>query len=167
MRSVLLALLALFVGGEDVPIRAQQDAIVVYLVRHAERGEDGTSDPPITPAGHERARLLADMLRDVDLTHIHTTDYLRTRSTAEPVALRTGIRPYVYGARDLDGLAARLRATPGRHLVVGHSDTTPALVRALGGDPESPIADPEYDRLYVLTLTSGETSTVLIRFGDP
>jgi broad specificity phosphatase PhoE len=167
MRSVLLALLALFVVGDDVPIQAQQDATVVYLVRHAERDEDGTADPPVTPAGRERARLLADMLRDADLTHIHTTDYLRTRSTAEPVAARMGIEPSVYDARDLDGLAARLRATPGRHLVVGHSDTTPALVRALGGDPGTPIPDPEYDRLYILTLTSGGTSTVLIRFGEP
>jgi hypothetical protein len=56
---------------------------------------------------------------------------------------------------------------PGRHFVVGHSDTTPALVEALGGDAGAPIADPEYDRLYVLTLEGAGASTVLLRFGAP
>jgi broad specificity phosphatase PhoE len=142
-----------------------QQATVVYLVRHAERDEDGTSDPPITEAGRARARLLADMLRDAGITHVHTTDYLRTRSTAAPVAERTGAATHTYGARALDELAARLRSTPGRHVVVGHSDTTPQLVALLGGEPGPPIAEAEYDRLYVLTLTSAETTTALLRFG--
>ena len=156
--TVLLAAPALVV--------AQEEPIVVYLVRHAERAEDGTSDPPISAAGWDRARLLAVMLRDAGLTRIHTTDYLRTRSTGQPIAEETGLRLREYDANDLTGFAERLRTTPGRHLVVGHSDTTPELVAALGGDPGSPIVDPEYDRLYIVTLAAGGASTVLIRFGD-
>jgi phosphohistidine phosphatase SixA len=163
---ILIPLAALILGG-DAPLPAQDLPIVVYLVRHAERGEDGTSDPPITAAGHERALLLAAMLRDTGITHIHTTDYARTRSTAAPVAELTGLRPAVYDPRDLSGFAERLRRMPGRHFVVGHSDTTPALVEALGGDAGAPIADPEYDRLYVLTLEGAGASTVLLRFGAP
>ncbi|NIT87109.1 MAG: hypothetical protein GWM92_07640, partial [Gemmatimonadetes bacterium] len=53
----------------------------------------------------------------------------------------------------LGGMARRLRGSPGRHLVVGHSDTTPRLVTLLGGEPGPPIVEArEYDRLYVLTL---------------
>jgi broad specificity phosphatase PhoE len=146
------------------PAFAQQAPIVVYLVRHAERAEDGTNDPPISGAGERRARLLADMLRDAALTSIHTTDFLRTRATAAPVASDTGIQPAVYDDEELEAFAVRLRASPGRHLVVGHSNTTPELVLALGGEPHGEIAQDEYDRLYVLTLAADGVTTVLLRF---
>lgn len=150
---------------------AALDPVVVFLVRHAERAEDGTSDPPISEAGEQRSRLLAGMLADAGLTHIHTTDYIRTRSTGAPTAEATGLEMALYDPSDLEGFARRLRATPGRHLVLGHSDTTPDLVAALGGDPGTPIDEMEYDRLYAVTLTGrtveGAATTVLLRFGDP
>lgn len=144
---------------------AQSAPTVVFLVRHAERAEDGTSDPPISEVGQDRARLLAQMLRDVHLTHVHTTDFRRTRATGGPTAEASGLEMALYDPDDLDGFADRLRATPGRHLVLGHSNTTPQLVEALGGDPHGDIDELEYDRLYVMTLTPGEPNTVLIRFG--
>jgi len=147
------------------PAAAQDDATVVYLVRHAERAEDGTDDPAISPEGWARAGLLGEMLRDAGVTRIHTTDYRRTRMTGTPLAMITGLDMDEYDPRDLEGFAERLRGMPGRHLVLGHSDTTPDLVVALGGDPGSPIEETEYDRLYVVTLTARGASTVLLRFG--
>jgi len=145
----------------------QADATVVYLVRHAERAEDGTSDPVISLPGWDRSRLLADMLQDAGLTHIHTSNYRRTRGTARPTAEATGIEMRTYDARNLAQIAERLRSTPGRHLVIGHSNTTPQLVELLGGDGAGEIHELEYDRLYVVTLTDNGASTVLLRFGDP
>jgi len=50
-------------------------------------------------------------------------------------------------------MAAKLKATPGRHLVVGHSNTTPQLTELLGGDGGEPIVEAtEYDRLYVVKM---------------
>ena len=167
-RLTLLALLALGAATFPTPLSAQQEAVVVYLVRHAERAEDGTSDPPISEAGTERARLLGDMLRDAGVTHVHTTDLKRTRQTGAPLAERLGLDFQVYDPKDLPAVAARLRTTPGRHLVLGHSNTTPALVAALGGAPGEPIADNEYDRLYVLVITpDGAVTTTLLRYGRP
>jgi probable phosphoglycerate mutase len=163
LRRAVLVFVALLWAA---PTYAQEQAVVVFAVRHAERAEDGTSDPPISAGGVDRARLLAEMLRDAGLTHIHTTDYRRTRMTARPSAEATDRPVTLYDARDLTALAERLARTPGRHLVLGHSDTTPELVRALGGDPGAPIDDMEYDRLYIVTLTEGGASTVLIRFGE-
>ena len=41
----------------------------------------------------------------------------------------------------------------GKHLVVGHSNSTPDLVKLLGGDPVSPINEAsEYDRLYHIQI---------------
>ena len=107
------------------------------------------------------------MLANVGLTHIHTTDLNRTRSTGQPAAEAAGLAMAVYDPGDLPGLAAELTTTPGRHLVLGHSNTTPELVAALGGDPGSPIDEMEYDRLYIVTVTDDGVSTVLLRFGVP
>jgi len=162
---VLLALLAL--GSLPTPGAAQSDAIVVYLVRHSERAEDGTNDPPISVEGQARSDLVATLLEDAGITHIHTTDFKRTRATGAPTANVTGLGMELYDPRDLSGFAERLRGMPGRHLVLGHSNTTPQMVEALGGDPGTPIGEMEYDRLYVVTLTAAGASTVLLRFGSP
>jgi phosphohistidine phosphatase SixA len=161
------ALLLLLVPALHAPasVTAQEEPTVVYVVRHAERAEDGTDDPPISASGTERSLLLADMLRDAKLTQIHTTDYRRTRMTGAPTADAAGLAMAGYDPRDLEGFAARLKATPGRHLVLGHSNTTPELVTALGGNAGGTIDEMEFDRLYILTLTERGTSTVLIRFG--
>jgi len=168
MKRALLSLLLLVACLAPSPrtVFAQTDATVVYLVRHAERHEDGTNDPPLSQIGWQRAALLAETLRDAELTHIHTTDFKRTRATGGPTADRSGLDMTSYDPRDLAGFAQRLRTTPGRHLVLGHSNTTPDLVAALGGDPGTPIAEMEYDRLYVVTLTDDGVSTVLLRFGE-
>jgi phosphohistidine phosphatase SixA len=146
---------------------AQSDATVVYLVRHAERAEDGTSDPVISLPGWDRSRLLAEMLADAGLTNIHTTDLRRTRGTGRPTAEAQGLDMDLYDPRDLAAFAERLRGMPGRHLVLGHSNTTPQLVSFLGGEPGDPIEELEYDRLYIVTLSDEGASTVLIRFGSP
>ena len=166
VRRVLLFAALLFAA--PLPALAQQGEVVVIVVRHAERAEDGTNDPPISTAGEHRAAVVAGMLANVPLTHVHSTDLRRTRSTAAPTVRATGLALDIYDPRDLDGFADRLRLSPGRHLVVGHSNTNPALVEALGGDPGPPIEEMEYDRGYVVVvLPDGSTGSAIFRFGGP
>jgi len=56
----------------------------------------------------------------------------------------------------------------GRILVSGHSNTTPALVQLLGGDPGEPINEKsEFDRLYVMILNPNQPVTaLLLKYGD-
>ena len=161
-----LSLFALFPAACSVAV---QDDVVVYLVRHAERAEDGTNDPPLSEAGSERAELLANMLKDAGVTHIHSTDFKRTLATGRPLAEASGIEMVPYDPRDLQGFATQLKASPGRHLILGHSNTTPDLVAALGGDPGTLIDEAsEYDRLYIVTVLPDATvTTVLLRYGAP
>lgn len=168
MRRAILTLAALAALAAPALVAAQAREVVVYVVRHAERAEDGTDDPPISEAGRVRADHVAELMRAVRPTHLHTSDYKRTRSTLEPTAAATGLTPSLYDPGDLEALAARILATPGRHLVVGHSNTNPALVQALGGDPGAPIEEMEYDRAYVVVvLASGATGSAIFRFGGP
>jgi len=149
--------------------------VVVFAVRHAERADDGAAsdgmmgdDPPLSEAGFERAAELADVLASAGITHVHSTDYQRTRQTVLPITEATGLPIDVYDPAEVAGLADRLLATPGTHLVVGHSDTTPELVAALGGEPGEPIAPLEYDRIYlVYVLPGGTTGSSVFRYGRP
>ena len=147
--------------------RGEGEETVVYLVRHGEKMLDGSRDPALSRAGLERSAALAELLVDAGVTHVHSSDLIRTRRTAQPLADRLGLPVETYDPRDLAALAVKLRSTPGRHLVSGHSDTTPALVRLLGGDPGGEIDEAtEYDRLYVLVLSEdGGATTVLLRYG--
>ena len=180
MRFSFIILLSALLLLPAVPqtLGAQQET-VIFLVRHAERADDETmdppmamdpqmtEDPPLSDAGRNRASLLAEMLRDSGISHIHSTNYRRTRETARLTAEGAGLEVHIYDASDLFSFASQLRATPGRHLVVGHSNTTHSLVEALGGDPGSPIETLEYDRMYIVTVDEGSSPTVLLRFGDP
>jgi phosphohistidine phosphatase SixA len=142
--------------------------VVVYLVRHAEKAS-GSEDPALTEAGRARALALARTLGDAGIGAIHSTDFRRTRQTAAPLAERLGIEVRTYDWDELQALAAAILAAGGRHLVVGHSDTTPELVGLLGGEPGPAIDEPsEYDRLYVVTVgPDGSVTSVLLRYGPP
>jgi hypothetical protein len=56
----------------------------VFLVRHAERFNDLREDPPLTAVGKERAKALADTLRDAGVTAIITSQWIRVKDTAQP-----------------------------------------------------------------------------------
>lgn len=146
-----------------------QAETLVFLVRHAERADDGAmtgqEDPHLSEAGFERARLLAETLRDAGIQYVYSTDFIRTKETAQPSAEMVGEEIRIYDPDDLEAFAATLAGTPGRHLVVGHSNTTPELVSALGGDPHGEIESMEYDRLYVVQVGPGNAGTLLLRFG--
>lgn len=144
---------------------------IVFLVRHAERATDDPRDPTLTAEGSERAELLVRLLADAGLTAIYTTDWRRTRLTAAPLAAATGLPVRIYDPGDsasMDHLLREVAEEGGRVLVVGHSNTVGPTVARLGGDPGAPIAENEYDRLYVvIPAAAGSARTTLLRYGRP
>ena len=156
--------------GESAP---PGPATVVFLARHAEAvyppPEDAPRNPPLNAMGQARAEALARLLDDAGVSRVWSTDYARTQETAAPLAAALDQSVESYDPSDLPAFAEQLRATPGRHVVLGHSNTTPQLVEALGGDPGEPIDETtEYDRLYIVVLgPDGQVTTTLLRYGDP
>lgn len=151
----------------SAPVPAEAtDSLVVVFVRHAEKAGPG-DDAPLTEDGKARARLLARTLRSTSITRVHSSNYVRTLETAAPIAKTLETSVERYDARDLPTLIEKLRSVGGRHLVVGHSNTTPAAVRLLGGNPGSSIGSLEYDRLYIVTVSGDvKTTTVMLRYGE-
>jgi phosphohistidine phosphatase SixA len=146
---------------------AAEPARTVIVVRHAERA--GGADPSvgINEAGRCRAMVLAGMLADARVRGIYTSEVARTQQTAEPLAQRLSIKPEVVPAKDIDALVAKIRARTeeGTVLVVGHSNTVPAIVGRLSGETEPTIGDGEYDRMFVVTLIGpNQASVVMLRY---
>ena len=155
---------ALVLAGAFSAFSSGRAETVVVLVRHGEK-VDESRDADLSAAGRARAQALAAMLKDAGVDTVYSTGYIRTRETARPLAELISKPIQVYDGDELQAFAKDLRARGERALVVGHSDTTPELVQLLGGEPGSPIASDEYDRLYILTLSEdGKTSTTLLRF---
>jgi 2,3-bisphosphoglycerate-dependent phosphoglycerate mutase len=140
----------------------------IFVVRHAERADAGMAavsgaDPDLSDLGRARAESLAAMLKDARITHIFVTEFKRTRQTAEPLATRLRLVPTVMSSKSTPGVAERVKSTPGNVLVVGHSNTVPDILKALGVEEAVVLADSEYDNLFVVT-SGASPSLVRLRY---
>jgi broad specificity phosphatase PhoE len=153
---------ALLIGLQTAALFAAEPPQPIIVVRHAERAGAMTNSAGISELGKCRAGVLAGMLADANIAHIFVSEVERTQQTAEPLAKKLNVRPEVMPAEDVESLVKRLRAGPhrGAVLVVGHSNTVPAIVGKLSGKTVPPISDTEFDRMYVLTLTGPATASV-------
>ncbi|HUE87279.1 MAG TPA: histidine phosphatase family protein [Vicinamibacterales bacterium] len=133
----------------------------IFVVRHAERADTTAgapatmaADPDLSESGRARAASLASMLKDAHIGAIFVTEYKRTQQTAAPLAKALGITPVVIAAKDTAGLTARLKRTNGNALVVGHSNSVPDIITALGIRTPVSVDDTEFDNLFIVTPQS-------------
>jgi len=164
------AFTALVVATSASLASAQARSTTVILVRHAEKAAEPADDPPLTPVGETRARDLWNAIKDAGVTAVITTQYARTRATAAPTATNAHVAPEIVattGANHVQDVATAVKKHVGQTvLVVGHSNTIPAIVEALGAPRPAAICDPEYDNLYVVTITpDGKASLLRAKFG--
>ena len=149
MRTLLLAIcFAMLVAAAPLNLAAQQ---VVFVVRHGEK-LDNTPDTVLSVEGEARAQRLAKMLATSGVRAIYTTQYQRTILLAAPTAKRFGISSLVVPAKETETLLAKIRAHGKDEavLVVGHSNTVPAILKGLGHAPALVIAEEEFDNFFVV-----------------
>jgi broad specificity phosphatase PhoE len=171
-RALFRLSLQLIVALSAVPLAAQEPTVVI-LVRHAEKAALPANDPPLSAEGEARARALAGELADAHVDAIVTTQLARTRLTAAPLAEALHLAATIV-ATDGTALAharavadtIRARYTGRTVLVVGHSNTIPKIITALGGPPLDDFCDNQYDGLYTVVIRSnGIVSLVRGHFG--
>jgi hypothetical protein len=124
---------------------AQSGPTVIVLVRHAEKGAQPTIDPPLTEAGMARTKPLAEA----------------RGLTVETVAL---------GPKDahVKAVAAAALAHHGQAvLVVGHSNTIPAIITALGGPVLADLCDTQYAMLYTVVIDGKNVRLTRSTYGTP
>ena len=145
----------------------------IVIVRHAEALPDAGRDPVLAEAGAAHAAALAAALADADVAAVYATQYQRTQMTGAPAAtgakVQVTVRP-IEGSGDIYAAALAadvLAAHAGRTVViVGHSNTVPALVKAFSGVEVPEIAHDTYNLMFIVTArASGTGSLVRARYG--
>jgi len=133
---------------------------VIYLARHAEKA--GGPDPGLTEAGAARAARLAEQLSGAGLQAVYATDTRRARDTAALAAEAHGLEIQSYNPFDLAAFAEQLSARGETALVIGHSNTTPALAARLGAPLDGGDHDEsDYDTMYAVALGDGATRVLV------
>jgi broad specificity phosphatase PhoE len=171
-RVLIASLTAVFTFGSGItPRPVAAPPTVVLLVRHAEKAAQPPQDPPLSEAGSARAQALVAVARDAGVTAIITTQFERTRKTAEPTAAALHITPEVVdagpAAQHAKAVAEQvLKHAGGTVLVVGHSNTVPAIVGALGAPRPRDLCDSEYDQVFVVVIgDAGPARLIRSRYG--
>jgi broad specificity phosphatase PhoE len=160
MRTIIILGISAAILGLIVSPGPATAAETIYLVRHAEKMTDGTSDPKLTDEGRARACNLKGFFADKGLTHVLSSDYHRTRDTATPIAKSLGLKVEEYDPRHQAVLAMMLENKPGTYLIVGHSNTLPELTLLLGGEDIGAWSEAEYDQFFEMRFNGGEVQTI-------
>ncbi|MDQ5871790.1 MAG: histidine phosphatase family protein [Acidobacteriota bacterium] len=142
----------------------------ILLVRHAEKATDANEPGvPLSAAGRARAERLAQLLGNAGISGIYATETDRARQTAEPLARARKLEIRAYAPRNADGkpapqlLVDRLKkdAPAGTVLVIGHSNTVPEILAALGHAEKIDIPSTQFDDLFVVVPKATGPPTVL------
>jgi broad specificity phosphatase PhoE len=173
-RSIFAAA-ALALVFASVAANAQPSTVI--LVRHAEKADKPADDPPLTNDGQGRARDLAKSLADARVSMVIATQFQRSQATAKPLAdaarQTTVVVPATADPKaHAAAVAEKIRSAPagGTVVVVGHSNTIPLIIAALGGPTMPDLCDAEYANMFVMELAaSGAPKLIRTHYGvsDP
>ena len=166
MRSLfrwLVALSVLPALSACVTTRGYEAGVTYVLLRHAEKADDDPRDPSLSAAGVKRAERLAGRLHFAPVVAAYATGYRRTQQTAAPIAKDHRLAVTTYDAsQPAAAFANRLRASHDRGtvVIVGHSNTVPAIAAALCGCEIAPTAESEFGRRIDVTVLPDGRATV-------
>ncbi|MES2862954.1 MAG: phosphoglycerate mutase family protein [Bacteroidota bacterium] len=157
--QALLILLSFVFTGYSQNNTPTEDATItkIILVRHAEKADDGTKNPPLSSEGIVRAEKLNTLLADVKIDSLYATPYKRTEQTLGVVSKNRNIKITNYNPSD-KLFSENLLKNKGKTMIVaGHSNTIPALVNTLiKSNKYEQLAETEFSKIWILTFKNGE-----------
>lgn len=156
MIKYLASLITLFLLSSQA-CWAQQ---TVFLIRHAEKVITTDKDPVLSEIGMTRAHALIELFNNAKPNSIFTTQYQRTQLTAKPLseAIAVPITVLEINAENTAQYPSLLMnqicilPKGSNVLVVGHSNSLPAIVEAWTSEPVKAIADNEYNRIFMVKI---------------
>ena len=159
---MILTFAAVFVCS--IAGNAQTNKTIV-LVRHAEKMppvDTDKGDPDLSADGRARAERFAKAIKKYKPHEIFVTDYKRTRQTAEPIAKLRGKVIQTYDPQKQADLIPKIMAsTTDHYLIVGHSNTIPALANLLmKKEVFKQLPDSEYGVFWVIRMKKGVATKI-------
>ncbi|MGI2168233.1 SixA phosphatase family protein [Shewanella oncorhynchi] len=172
-RFSLLTSLVIFTCLGFTPIsQAHAKSRLIILVRHAEKADTPANNPQLSPKGEIRAASLITALSRTPLSQLIATQYLRTQQTLAPIAEDRHLPvTIVEAAKPIEGhiqhIVEQVHAVKGNTLIVGHSNTVPLIIKALGGPEIQAISEDDYSQLFLLSLNDDQpASLIATRYGQ-
>lgn len=117
-----------------------------YFIRHFEKQQG--NDPHLTELGQHSAQTLIAVLKGKTLNKIYSTQYNRTIESVTPLAVQRGLQVTLYDPTKLEFLADKIK-DENHILIVGHSNTTPQLIRLMGAEVAD-LTEADYGQLFTL-----------------
>lgn len=144
-------------------------ATTFIVLRHAETTGGGTN-PNLSTEGLARAEELKRILANVPLAAVFSSNYNRTKQTAQPTADDKSLTVNIYDPLNQSPLVDNWLSTyRGKTvLVLGHSNTAPSLLNLfVGSNQYANLPDSEYDNLFIATVSEKGRATVLhLKYGN-
>lgn len=172
MKSRFLFLMLFFIANRVFAQHPEfSETTNIFLVRHAEKVAG--KDPVLTEAGNKRAGDLMRFMQGKNLKRIYTTPVRRTVMTADSLRLQLGIDTSFYKQDSTgDDLLHRLATNNDLNntiLIIGHSNTIPGLIKALGVKNFNlmNIADNEFDNIYLVKFKNKQAYLQQFKYGSP
>jgi broad specificity phosphatase PhoE len=151
----------------------------VFLIRHAEKEDEPSKDPPLKKEGVARSKELARLLWGAGIKAIFTSQAIRTKQTAAPLATKLGLtataislktnpsNPRQIAEESTTEVVNKILEAPGENvLVVGHSNSIPDVIKMLGGDVVPTIDERKFDDLFVVTVyAKGKAKVTQMKYG--
>ena len=159
-------LFLLFVSFSVVSVTCAQTTFI--LVRHAEKADDGTRNPPLTEIGAKRAMNIASMLEMQEVAALYSTPFKRTQETLQPLAEKKKLEVQSYDPYAKREWLSTLVEKHGNGIIVisGHSNTIPLLANALVGEEAfSQFDEKDYSNFIIITCDEvGKGKLLRLRF---
>lgn len=172
IKHILFTFLTFAIIGckEDKPLEevyVEPAISTFYFIRHAEkdRTDPENSDPELSQRGLGRAMHWAEILKDVDINAIYTTDYKRTTMTAAPLSIKKDLSLQYYNLEDVNIEQFKIDNLDKNVLVVGHSNTIPEFVNILiENNKYSQMDDTDNGSLYIVQIINGTVTDMRLEF---
>ena len=170
LSTLLIAILLFTACKEDQNTNEgtmHEGTTTFYLIRHAEkdRTDPQNPDPELNQKGLGRAMHWAEILSEVQIDAIYSTDYMRTSMTAAPTSVKQDVDVIYYDAGTIDIEQFKADNLNKNVLVVGHSNTTPEFANLLiGEDKYYALDDADNGSLFIVQITNGIASSQKLTF---
>ena len=142
-----------------------QECSSFYLIRHAEklRIDKSERNPKLNEKGILRAKKWKEVLKNINLDKIYSTDYYRTIETANPTSKSQNIDITIYSPSNIDYKNFKEINKGKKVLIVGHSNTIPNFVNGLiEKNVYDQIDDLNNSNLYLVNICDNNVSHQLL-----
>jgi 2,3-bisphosphoglycerate-dependent phosphoglycerate mutase len=165
MKKNLILLLSLLLVTTEAFTQDAAKITTFIVVRHAEKAKDDPKDPELSQTGVERSERLAQMLRDVQVTAIYSTNYRRTRNTVGPLSAQKNVDVQLYESFNEYSIDELIKTYSGGAIVISaHSNTVPRIVNLLaGGNQYKDLDDSNYGSMFIVAVAErGKVASVTL-----